>query len=150
MRKYGYSGALATGTLAAGGTLGILVPPSIPLVVYAILTEQNIAKLFLAAFIPAGLAVIGFFIAIRGYIYFDPGSGPATEKLPLQRAHLRRDLIPRASRIRHSTQQAQDLLQPPLVMRDQFAGSLGQPLERVAVPGHDQLRLELADQSQRI
>jgi len=54
MRKYGYSGALATGTLAAGGTLGILVPPSIPLVVYAILTEQNIAKLFLAAFIPAG------------------------------------------------------------------------------------------------
>ena len=57
MRKYGYSGALATGTLAAGGTLGILVPPSIPLVVYAILTEQNIAKLFLAAFIPAALAV---------------------------------------------------------------------------------------------
>ena len=72
MRKYGYSGALATGTLAAGGTLGILVPPSIPLVVYAILTEQNIAKLFLAAFIPAALAVIGFFIAIRGYIYFHP------------------------------------------------------------------------------
>ena len=68
MRKYGYSGALATGTLAAGGTLGILVPPSIPLVVYAILTEQNIAKLFLAAFIPAALAVIGFFLAIRGYI----------------------------------------------------------------------------------
>ena len=62
---------------------GILVPPSIPLVVYAILTEQNIAKLFLAAFIPAGLAVIGFFIAIRGYIYFHPGAGPATEKLPL-------------------------------------------------------------------
>src|SRR5262249_59915510 len=83
MRKYGYSGALSTGTLAAGGTLGILVPPSIPLVVYAILTEQNIAKLFLAAFIPAGLAVIGFFIAHRGYIYFHPGAGPGTRKLPL-------------------------------------------------------------------
>src|SRR3954453_13730969 len=83
MRRYGYSGSLATGTLAAGGTLGILVPPSIPLVVYAILTEQNIAKLFLAAFIPAGLAIVGFFIAIRGYIYFYPDSGPATEKLPL-------------------------------------------------------------------
>src|SRR5262249_58255623 len=83
MRKYGYSGALSTGTLAAGGTLGILVPPSIPLVVYAILTEQNIAKLFLAAFIPAGLAVIGFFIAIRGHILFHPDSGPATPKLPL-------------------------------------------------------------------
>jgi C4-dicarboxylate transporter, DctM subunit len=87
MRKYGYSGALSTGTLAAGGTLGILVPPSIPLVVYAILTEQNIAKLFLAAFIPAGLAVIGFFMAIRGYIYFNPDAGPATPKLPfLERA----------------------------------------------------------------
>jgi tripartite ATP-independent transporter DctM subunit len=83
MRKYRYSDALSTGTLAAGGTLGILVPPSIPLVVYAILTEQNIAKLFLAAFIPAGLAVIGFFIAIRTYILFDPKAGPATEKLPL-------------------------------------------------------------------
>src|SRR5262249_49870453 len=56
---------------------------SIPLVVYAILTEQNIAKLFLAAFIPAGLAVIGFFIAIRGYIYFHPGAGPPPKKLPL-------------------------------------------------------------------
>ena len=82
MRKYGYSGALATGTLAAGGTLGILVPPSIPLVVYAILTEQNIAKLFLAAFIPAGLAVIGFFIAIRGYIYFHPGAVPPPRSSP--------------------------------------------------------------------
>src|SRR5262249_61907821 len=83
MRKYGYSGALSTGTLAAGGTLGILVPPSIPLVVYAILTEQNIAKLFLAAFIPAGRAEIGFFIAIRGYGYFHPNPGPASEGLPL-------------------------------------------------------------------
>src|SRR5258708_28329704 len=83
VRKDGYSGALASGTLAAGGPLGSLVPPAIPLVVYAILTEQNIAKLFLAAFIPAGLAVIGFFIAIRGYIYLNPAAGPATAKLPL-------------------------------------------------------------------
>ena len=52
LRKHGYSGALATGTLAAGGTLGILIPPSVILVIYAILTEQNIAKLFLAAFVP--------------------------------------------------------------------------------------------------
>src|SRR5919205_752953 len=72
MRRYGYSGSLATGTLAAGGTLGILVPPSIPLVVYAILTEQNIAKLFLAAFIPAALAVVGFFVAIQLYLLFRP------------------------------------------------------------------------------
>ncbi len=84
MRRYGYSGSLATGTLAAGGTLGILVPPSIPLVVYAILTEQNIAKLFLAAFIPAALAVIGFFLAIQVYLLFNPREGPAAEKLPLR------------------------------------------------------------------
>src|SRR5262249_53423449 len=82
MRKYGYSGALSTGTLAAGGTLGILVPPSIPLVVYAILTEQNIAKLFLAAFIPAGLAGVGFFIALPRFIYFHPRARPPPQKLP--------------------------------------------------------------------
>ena len=61
---HGYSGALATGTLAAGGTLGILIPPSIVLVIYAILTEQNIAKLFLAAFVPGILAAIGYMIVI--------------------------------------------------------------------------------------
>ena len=49
MKRYGYSGALSTATLAAGGTLGILIPPSVILVIYAILTEQNIAKLFVAA-----------------------------------------------------------------------------------------------------
>ena len=52
MQRHGYSGRLATGTLAAGGTLGILIPPSVPLVIYAILTEQNIAKLFAAAMVP--------------------------------------------------------------------------------------------------
>src|ERR1044071_7851746 len=81
MRRYGYSGSLATGTLAAGGALGILVPPSIPLVGYAILTEQNIAKLFLAAFIPATLAVIGFFLAIQGYLLVRPDAAPAGTKL---------------------------------------------------------------------
>jgi C4-dicarboxylate transporter DctM subunit len=52
MKRHGYSGRLATGTLAAGGTLGILIPPSVPLVIYAILAEQNIAKLFAAAMVP--------------------------------------------------------------------------------------------------
>lgn len=84
MRKYGYSGALATGSLAAGGTLGILVPPSVPLVIYALLTEQNIAKLFLAAVIPAILAVIGFMIAIRVYVMLNPTAGPATPAPPFR------------------------------------------------------------------
>jgi C4-dicarboxylate transporter, DctM subunit len=83
MKKYGYSGALSTGSLAAGGTLGILVPPSVPLVIYAILTQQNIAKLFLAAFIPAALAIFGFFCAIKYFVWANPGSGPATPKAPI-------------------------------------------------------------------
>ena len=82
MKKYGYSGALSTASLAAGGTLGILVPPSVPLVIYAILAQQNIAKLFLAAFIPAALAIFGFFCAIRYFVWANPGSGPATPKRP--------------------------------------------------------------------
>src|SRR5204863_10092858 len=57
MKAHGYSGRLATATLASGGTLGILIPPSVPLVVYAIMTEQNIAKLFAVSIVPGVLAV---------------------------------------------------------------------------------------------
>ena len=60
MKRHGYNGRLATGTLAAAGTLGILIPPSVPLVVYAILTEQNIAKLFAAAMVPGIIAMFGY------------------------------------------------------------------------------------------
>ena len=55
LKRYGYSGALSTGALAAGGTLGIMIPPSVPLVIYAILTQESIGKLFMAAVLPAGL-----------------------------------------------------------------------------------------------
>ena len=82
LRKYGYSGALATGTLAAGGTLGILIPPSVILVIYAILTEQNIAKLFVAAFVPGILAAIGYMIAIAIYVRVNPGSAGHRERTP--------------------------------------------------------------------
>jgi tripartite ATP-independent transporter DctM subunit len=74
LRKYGYSGALATGTLAAGGTLGILIPPSVVLVIYAILTEQNIAKLFMAAFAPGLLAAFSYMIVIAIYVRVKPSS----------------------------------------------------------------------------
>ena len=77
LRRYGYSGELATGALAAGGTLGILIPPSVVLVIYAILTEQNIAKLFVAAFIPGILAAIGYMIAIAIYVRLKPDSAGA-------------------------------------------------------------------------
>lgn len=81
MKRYNYSGALATGTLAAGGTLGILIPPSIILVIYAILTEQNVAKMFLAAFFPGFLAALGYIIAVSIYVRIYPESGPAGPKM---------------------------------------------------------------------
>lgn len=82
LRRYGYSGGLATATLAAGGTLGILIPPSVILVIYAILTEQNIAKLFLAAFIPGILAAIGYMITISIIMRVNPGDAQLRERVP--------------------------------------------------------------------
>jgi tripartite ATP-independent transporter DctM subunit len=77
MKANHYSGRFATATLAAGGTLGILIPPSVPLVIYAILAEQNIAKLFLAAFIPGILAAVGYMIVISIVARMSPADAPA-------------------------------------------------------------------------
>jgi len=82
LRRYGYSGGFSTATLAAGGTLGILIPPSIVLVIYAILTEQNIAKLFLAAFIPGILAALGYILTISIYVRVNPGSAGTRPRVP--------------------------------------------------------------------
>lgn len=82
LRRAGYAGGFATATLAAGGTLGILIPPSVVLVIYAILTEQNIAKLFMAAFIPGILAAIGYMVAISIYVRVVPGSEKKSERMP--------------------------------------------------------------------
>jgi C4-dicarboxylate transporter, DctM subunit len=82
MKRHGYSGRLATGTLAAGGTLGILVPPSVPLVIYAILAEQNIAKLFAAAMIPGLIAMVGYMVAIAIYVRVVPGHAPERDEAP--------------------------------------------------------------------
>jgi C4-dicarboxylate transporter, DctM subunit len=82
MRRHGYSGRLSTGTLAAGGTLGIQLPPSIVLVIYAILTEQNISKLFAAAVIPGLIAMTGYMIAVAIYVRMVPGHAPDVEDKP--------------------------------------------------------------------
>jgi tripartite ATP-independent transporter DctM subunit len=82
LRSAGYSGGLATATLAAGGTLGILIPPSIVLVIYASLTETNIAKLFLAAFVPGILAALGYMIVIALYVRRHPDSAGRGPRLP--------------------------------------------------------------------
>jgi len=82
MKRYGYAGGFSTATLAAGGTLGILIPPSVVLVIYAILTEQNIAKLFLAAFVPGILAATGYVIVISIYVRLYPDSAGVRERVP--------------------------------------------------------------------
>jgi len=83
LKRNGYSGALATGSLAAGGTLGILIPPSVILVIYAILAEQNIAKLFLAAIVPGILAALGYMLAISLYVRFWPEAAGKRDPAPL-------------------------------------------------------------------
>ncbi len=77
LRRHGYSGTLATGTLAAGGTLGILIPPSVPLIIYAILAEQNIAKLFAAAVVPGIVAMLGYLGALAVFVRLYPQHAPA-------------------------------------------------------------------------
>lgn len=81
LRRYNYSPALATGALAAGGTLGILIPPSVVLVIYAVLAEQNVAAMFMAALVPGLLAMAGYMVAIAIYVRVSPGSGPAAPRM---------------------------------------------------------------------
>ena len=82
LRRQGYPGGFATATVAAGGTLGILIPPSVILVIYAILTEQNIAKLFLAAFLPGLLAAVGYMAVIALYVRVHPEAAGHREAVP--------------------------------------------------------------------
>jgi tripartite ATP-independent transporter DctM subunit len=77
LRRFGYDEGLATGTLAVSGTLGILIPPSIILIIYAISTEQNISKLFMAALIPGLLAAALYIGVIAWLVRRNPAWGPA-------------------------------------------------------------------------
>ena len=72
MQRYGYTPGFAAATLAAGGTLGILIPPSLILVIYAILSESNLISLFVAALVPGLLAVFGYIICIYLYVRLHP------------------------------------------------------------------------------
>lgn len=84
MRRHGYSDSLATGSIAAGGTLGIIIPPSVILVIYGILTQQDIGKLFLAGLIPGLLGVIGYMIAVRLSLWMRPEQLVSEPRLPLR------------------------------------------------------------------
>ena len=83
MKAHGYHGRLSTATLAASGTLGILIPPSVPLVVYGILTEQNIAKLFAAAMVPGLIAMLGYLLVGGLVARRHPEQAPPSEPLPM-------------------------------------------------------------------
>jgi tripartite ATP-independent transporter DctM subunit len=82
LKRYNYSGSLATGCLAAGGTLGIMIPPSVPLVIYAILTQESIGKLFMAAVLPGIIAMFGYMIVVQIITTINPKAGPAGDRVP--------------------------------------------------------------------
>ena len=82
MKAHGYHGRLTTGVLASSGTLGILIPPSVPLVVYAILTEQNVGKLFAASMLPGILAMLGYIAVIAVLCRWRPALAQPIEAVP--------------------------------------------------------------------
>lgn len=80
MKRFNYANSLSTGAIAAGGTIGILIPPSVILVLYGILTESNIGELFLAGFIPGILLIVVFMLTISVVTRINPELGPRGEK----------------------------------------------------------------------
>jgi tripartite ATP-independent transporter DctM subunit len=82
LRRLRYDGSLATGTLAAGGTLGILIPPSVALVIYAIIVEASIIDMFQAAIVPGLMAVVAFMAVIALQVRLRPASAPLADPMP--------------------------------------------------------------------
>lgn len=79
MRRYKYADTLATASIAAGGTLGILIPPSVILVIYGLLTQESIGALFMAGFIPGFMGIVFYTLAVKYVVVRDPTAGPAGE-----------------------------------------------------------------------
>lgn len=82
MRRFGYSPALSTGSIAAGGTLGILIPPSVIMIIYGSMTETSIGHLFIAGIIPGILAILLYMAAVAATTIRDPAAGPAGPRMP--------------------------------------------------------------------
>ena len=85
MRRFNYDDGLSAGTLAAGGTLGIMIPPSVPMVIYGIIASEDIGKLFIAGIGPGVLLVALFVVAIGLTVHLTPSLGPAGEAMTLGR-----------------------------------------------------------------
>ncbi len=82
MRRYRYDDALSAGVISAGGTLGIMIPPSVPMVIYCLVAQEDVGRMFIAGVVPGLLLTILFLGAVYATIYFRPGSGPAGEQMP--------------------------------------------------------------------
>ncbi len=82
MRRYGYSNRLAAASVAAGGTLGILIPPSVILVIYGIISGQSIRELFAAGFIPGMIGIVFYLLAVKWVVWRNPKAGPAGKATP--------------------------------------------------------------------
>jgi len=82
MRRFGYHDSLAAGSIAAGGTLGILIPPSVIMVIYGLLTQADIGKLFIAGILPGALGVVLYTLAVAVTTWIRPELGPPGERMP--------------------------------------------------------------------
>jgi len=82
MRKFGYEDTLATASIAAGGTLGILIPPSVIMVIYGLMTETSINQLFAAGFLPGLIGVLFYMAAVRWTVWRNPAAGPRGDRYP--------------------------------------------------------------------
>ncbi|MGX1308703.1 tripartite ATP-independent transporter DctM subunit [Amorphus suaedae] len=83
MRKYNYDDSLASGVIAAGGTLGILIPPSVILVIYGVTTQQDIGKLFIAGIVPGVIGILSYMAAVRVVCAIHPEKGPPGPKVDM-------------------------------------------------------------------
>lgn len=89
MLKFGYSKSLAAACVAAGGTLGSLIPPSLLLVLYGIFTEQSVSQLFLAGLLPGIATLIAYLVVVWLWVRFDPSAAPSADLRPDRAERLR-------------------------------------------------------------
>ena len=82
MRRYGYADSLAMGSIAGGGTLGIMIPPSVIMVIFGLITETNIGEIFIAGVLPGLLGVLGYMTAVYLTVNIRPDYGPRGERTP--------------------------------------------------------------------
>lgn len=82
MRRFGYSDVISTGSIAAGGTMGVLIPPSIGLAVYGLLVQQDVGRLFIAGIVPGIVTILLYLLGIVVWVWFQPEIVPMGQPTP--------------------------------------------------------------------